>query len=30
MARKSKVNLSLKLELVRAVIAGHLSQREAA
>ena len=30
MARKSKVNLSLKLELVRTVIAGHLFQREAA
>ena len=29
MARKSKLNLWLKLELVRAVIAGHLSQREA-
>ena len=30
MARKSKIELSLKLELVQSVIAGHLSQREAA
>lgn len=30
MARKSKVELSLKLELVEAVITGHLSQQEAA
>ena len=30
MARKSKIELSLKLELVQSVIAGHLSQQEAA